>query len=796
MPYQLHTRNDVRLVRDGGDSILLSEPLAFAFLVILAVAGSAGVAADDLLLLLTPDLTPEKGKAEIARLASGVAGALGDDASIVRTGTAFALRPGLVELDVDVLDGEAPNPCPEFLAEFTIPDVPELDEWIAMTRRRVIPRTLDVKRERAWRRPRRYVPIVLAAAAVSAAAVYVATPSTMSGFSAGDPLLVADVQNETGDSLFDAGVATAMTVALQQSSHLRLYPRARLPGIYRLMQLPNTDTALTFALARQVAHRDHVRFVLGVEIARADDRYRIVARLADVASDDAVRTMSADAASKAEVLAALDDVLAATRRRLGESRRDVADRRLPLPLVTTPSLEALRSYAEGSTAWSKGRYDEARELWTRAVDLDTGFAMAYGALGVWYYYHHDRPEGERHMREAFSRAHRLTEWERLRLLANEAAFSGMRDSAIALDRVVANRYPNAITWYDLGTALMRAGRDSEAEAALTKSLAFDSTHASTYINLATVARSRQRYDEALAYYAAAARLDSLALYNGNINLEWGSSYVYLGRMAEAESAFTRMSRAPGLYDRNLGFRALAALAMWQGHVDRAIDWYRKAIDASVQNKAPLSELRNRLALAVAYRSIGRMTEANEELTRAVRLAQDRRIEPRMLAMVAATCVKLGRVADADAMLTLVRARVGVRDPTDAAAQAYVESLLALTRHRVDSALVYLGRAGDLPEDVQLNALASEVYRAAGQMDSARAATNRILDYRAFGVEAQEDFLRAPLVLGDLLLANQDTAGAIKQYQRVIDQRRGAQREVSDVAAARTRLATLRSASGR
>jgi hypothetical protein len=148
------------------------------------------------------------------------------------------------------------------------------------------------------------------------------------------------------------------------------------------------------------------------------------------------------------------------------------------------------------------------------------------------------------------------------------------------------------------------------------------------------------------------------------------------------------------------------------------------------------------------------------------------------------------------MLTLVRARVGVRDPTDAAALAYVESLLALTRHHVDSALVYLGRAGDLPEDVQFNALASEVYRAAGQMDSARAATNRILDYRAFGVEAQEDFLRAPLVLGDLLLANQDTAGAIRQYQRVIDQRRGAQREVSDVAAARTRLATLRSASGR
>jgi lipopolysaccharide biosynthesis regulator YciM len=93
-------------------------------------------------------------------------------------------------------------------------------------------------------------------------------------------------------------------------------------------------------------------------------------------------------------------------------------------------------------------------------------------------------------------------------------------------------------------------------------------------------------------------------------------------------------------------------------------------------------------------------------------------------------------------------------------------------------------------------LAAEVYRAAGNLDSARAAASRILETRAIGLEAQEDFLRAPLVLGDLAIAANDTAAAIKHYQQVVDRRRGAQLEVTDVAAARTRLAALRTSGGR
>ena len=798
MPFLLYTRKNVRLVAPNGrDAIPLDEPLLVAFLVVLAVVGSRGAAIDDLLLYLTPDLTAEKGKLELARLASVLREKLGGEATVVRTATAYALQSGVLELDVRVEDNEAPEPCADFLVTLDNRKTPELADWIRRTRLRVVPRDLTPSQTGSRRSRRRFAAIALAAVAVTAAGgAYVATPSAVQGFSAGDPLLVADIQNETGDTLLDVGVATAATVALQQSSRLRLYPRTRVRTIYGLMRIQNPDTTLTFALARQVAQRDHVRFVLGLEIARVGERYRVTGRLADVASEATVYTMAADAASKADILSALDDVLATTRRKLGESRRSVADHRLPLPFVTTPSLEALRSYAAGSAAWSKGRYSEARELWMRAVDLDTGFAMAYGALGTYSYYNHDRPDGERYMREAFSRSNRLTEWERLRLLGNEAEFSGMRDSAIAITRLTADRFPNAITWYDYGTILMRAGKTAEAEAALQRSLAFDSTRASTYINLASTSRSRGDFEHALAYYEKAARIDSLVLYNGNVNLEWGGSYVYLGRLAEAESAFTRMSRAPALYDRNLGFRALGSLAMWQGHADQAIVVFRKATDASVQDGSWLSEVRNRLFLSSAYRSVGRLREANDELTKTLTLARDPRIEPRVLAMIATSCIKLGRTADADTLLRMLRSRVGARDPSDSAAGAYLAGLVSLARRRVDSALVYLPRATRLPDDVALSVLAAEVYRAAGNLDSARAATSRILDQRVFGLEAQDDFLRAPLVLGDLAVAAHDTAGAIKHYQQVVDRRRGAQLEVTDVAAARARLAMLRTAGGR
>src|SRR6185436_9799803 len=181
-----------------------------------------------------------------------------------------------------------------------------------------------------------------------------------------------------------------------------------------------------------------------------------------------------------------------------------------------------------------------------------------------YYFNHNREEGERFFSEALKRMHRLSEREQLHLRESLAGFRGQEDSSIALTGLLASRYPEVSTWYNYGTGLMSAQRDSEAIVALKKALTYDPNHTNSYINLATVSKGLRRYEEALGYYASAQKTDSTALYRGSLNIEWGGTFVALGRLAEAESAFARVARNPRVGDRAFGLRSLGYLALWRG----------------------------------------------------------------------------------------------------------------------------------------------------------------------------------------------------------------------------------------
>jgi tetratricopeptide (TPR) repeat protein len=780
-------------------AVALDEPRLVALVVLLAVAGDAGLSDNELLLRITPDATAEHGRTELARLVAVTRLRMGSESAILRTGDGYAFAPGLVAMDVRVHAADMPQECADFLKGFKLPGSRELRDWLAATRWRVEPLGApavgggDVvgtgtSVSRRSRRRLAAVGIVLLVVVVTGSYLAMARPAQ--GFAVGDRLLVANVMNETGDTVFDAGIASAATVALRQSRRLQLYPRSRLPVVYHLMQIGNPDTALTFELAQEVAQRDRVRFVLGLRIARKGEGYRVSGRLADVGVAGRVMETSADASTRKDVLAALDEVLLSIRRQLGETRSEVVDSARPLPFVTTASLEALRAYGAGSEAWSRGEFALARELWLRAVDIDTGFAMAYGALGAGYYYGHERAEGERYYGEALKRSARLSERERLQIQGALVGYRGNLDSAIALSRMLAVGYPGVATWYEHGTSLLQAHRDSEAMSAFRTGLRYDSTHVGSYINLATAARRRDRLDEALGYYARAGQIDSTVLYRNNLNIEWGGTLVMRGRVAEADSAFHRMASGPRIADRALGLRSLGYLALWRGHPDEAVDYFRQATDATVQLKSPLGEARNRMLVAAAYRAQGRPRDAAEEVTKTLALMQAPVMEPLALTMLATSCVRLGRVADAERVLALLRTRVNRANTADVASEAYVAGLVDLLRHRGDSALLHARQATLLSQKIQRWTLLAESFRMVGQIDSARVAVLRVLAEPGFGYEGQEDWLRAPLVLGDLLLAQRDTAGAVKAYRRLLDQWRDAPPELPDIVAVRTRLALL------
>ncbi|MDQ6886132.1 MAG: tetratricopeptide repeat protein [Gemmatimonadota bacterium] len=798
--FQLRTLGPPSLTGPDG-SLSVGDPFLLALLVRLAVAGDTGVSEGELMLLLFPDATAEKARAGLTRLLGLARQHLGADSTIVGSPGRYTLAPGVLSLDVRLLPGTDPSAteCTRFLEGFALPGSPEFRHWLSETRRRVEPCPPEIATNplrRQWgSRGIRIATGVVLAAAVLGIGVHLTRSQGVKGFGTGDPILLADVRNDTGDSLFDIGLLSAATIELQQSGRLRLYPRSRLGAVYALMQIANRDTSLSYELAQEVAERDHVRFVLGLQVALDDGAYRVTGRLADVERREQVMETSAMAATKAGVLPALDHVLVTLRQRLGESRGDLADRLVPLPMVTTASLEALRSFAEGSAAWRKGNYRLAGELWHRAVDLDTGFAMAYGALGNWYYYHHDRPQGEHFYGEALKRSNRLSEGERLRLLEGQAGYRGNLDSSLALTRVIAQRYPSVTTWYNLGVNLLQRERSAEAMTAFRTALGFDSTHINSYINLASAANRLNRPDEALRYDAHAGLLDTTALYRNNTNHEWGGTLVRLGRLEEARAAYTRMSTSANVADRALGLRSLGYLALWRGHVDEAIELYRQATGAAAQTSAPLSEARNRLLLAMSYRFAGREREAGVEVGRVLEMLKTPQFEPAFLAMVANGCIRLGRVADAETVLRALRARVNRENAVDRAAESFVSGAISLARRKPDSALALARRARSLPIKAYVLRLEAEALYALGRSDSARAVLSRLLAEPTFGSEGQEDWLRVPLVLGDLLLAGGDSIAAATSYQRFLTQWREAPPSLPDVVAARAGLRALHIPSG-
>jgi len=726
--FTLVTLDRPRLTGPGGP-IALQDPRAFGLLVLLALAGEEGIPVDTLLLRLTPDLTPVRGRGALRTLAETLREHLG--ASAIRWGgETVTLAADVVSLDVRIADQPSSlGAGPAFLRGFALPDSPEFGDWLEAARPRVIrlrpaPRGLSARTIALG--------IGVAAAGVLAWWLLGPRPSEASRFSPGGMVVLTDVENATGDTIFDAGLTTAAIVALEQSGHFALLPRSRVRDALSRAGIPGPDSLLTLDRAREAAAREGVRFVIAPRIATEAGGYRLSAVVLDAFTDRLVKEASTVAESRAGVLPALDRVLREVRATLGERASAGQERNEPLPMVTTPSLEALRSYALGARAWREGDYDLAEEFWHRAVDQDTGFAMAYHSIGRSKALMHDRDSATYYFTRAFARSSRLTEWERLRLEESWATDRGDGDSAVRISRTIAERFPSGVSWYNYGTTLMQSNRCEEAVPAFERALALDSLSYHSHINLATCAR-RNNAALALRHYEHAAAINPAYL-NGNAGYELGGVLAQLGLVDSAARHFGRMAALPGLYDRTLAHRGLAFLALERGEGAEARSHFAAAVEIGKQQRAELSLVRGYLLLALADVLDRDTAAADTHIDEMLRIIRSQRIVPQMLAMAGWGMARAGRVRDAEAVLLRLR-QVSNGSTDDRGAEALLVGVIAVARgqpERADSAFTAGPEFGQ-PRLADL--MHARALDAMGRADSAERIRAEVSKTTIFGTEA-------------------------------------------------------------
>jgi tetratricopeptide (TPR) repeat protein len=237
-------------------------------------------------------------------------------------------------------------------------------------------------------------------------------------------------------------VTEAFRVDLAQSPKLTVVQPEYVQQVLMRMQR-DPRVPLDASLAREVAIRDGIKAFVAGDVAHAGTAFVISARLVATQSGEALVALRETAEDSSRILPAIDRLSRGMRQRIGGSLGSVqATERLED--VTTQSLEALRKYSLALRADRQGDTERAISLLREAVELDTGFAMAYRKLGVEL----SNSGGRRSQQiDAFTKAYnhrdRLTDRERyLTQAAYESYVNGDRDRSITAYRSLLDLSPN------------------------------------------------------------------------------------------------------------------------------------------------------------------------------------------------------------------------------------------------------------------------------------------------------------------------------------------------------------------
>jgi serine/threonine protein kinase/Tfp pilus assembly protein PilF len=197
-------------------------------------------------------------------------------------------------------------------------------------------------------------------------------------------IVLGDFANTTGDPVFDGTLRQMMGVELRRSPNLSVLSDARMSETLRLM-VRAPDAKLTPDVASEIGERAAGAAVVEGSIARLGRQYVLGVLARNCRTGDFLHEEQAPADKKEDVFKALGQMANRFRTLADESLPSVEKAPSMLTEVTTPSLEAWRSYnaamkaIQGTAAGVEGV-----SLLKRAIEMDPNFAMAYAVMGRIY----------------------------------------------------------------------------------------------------------------------------------------------------------------------------------------------------------------------------------------------------------------------------------------------------------------------------------------------------------------------------------------------------------------------------
>jgi eukaryotic-like serine/threonine-protein kinase len=522
-----------------------------------------------------------------------------------------------------------------------------------------------------------------------------------------DVLVLADFINTTGDPVFDVTLRVALAAQLEESPFLKIMSDDRVRLDLGLMgRSPNER--ITNDLARDMCQREGEKAMIGGSIASLGRNYAITLESTNCRTGDTLAREQLEAPDKEHVLEAVGKAAKGMRQKLGESLSSIQKLEPPRDRVTTVSLPAFQSFAQGVVLLRRGAFLEAIPLFQRAAELDPNFAMAWNYLGasnIGAGEYGPRMAGA--LARAFELRDRVTELERFQIAVQYFLFVTQEWSKAAETGDLWSRtYPrNHIAHHNFALAQRRQGEMEEALREDLEAYRIEPRNSFVHTVLVDIYAEFERFDEAK-------------------------------KVAETELAQNPDEAA--LHDR------LFRIASIQGDdaaAARQIAWFtsRREEYLGLQRQAEAAKVH------------GRLREADDFLRRASELRQRRSLPP-----------SPGRSAEEDALL-------GKCDSTRAASAPSAVAL-ALCGDAAQTSLALkrvVDASAQRPGDTLLNAIQLPMLRAASEFkrNQPEKAVDLLQPVKRYERRADVSYLR-----GLSYLRARKGAEAVAEFQKMIDRK--------------------------
>jgi tetratricopeptide (TPR) repeat protein len=405
-----------------------------------------------------------------------------------------------------------------------------------------------------------------------------------------DEILVADIENKTGEPIFDDTLRQALTIQLRQSPYLNVVSDDRIQESLRFMKRTPGEP-LTPEVAREICQRQSVRAMLQGSIGRLGESYVMAVNALNCANGDTLAAEQVQVSRRENVLGELGGAIRKLREELGESLASIERYDVPIERATTGSLDALKAFTLGVRAHSAGDYENAILHLERATTLDPDFALAFAQMST----SHSNLRAFDRARALAARAYelrdRVSERERLYIESRyHDGVTGDADQTLKVYELWAQTYPrDFVPWNNMSVILSEFGEYERALDPFRRAARLNPANSLTLANVAGTLLELGRFDE-----ARAAAEESIERFPNN-----ASAYATRLRLAcrdrdtSKRTAMLQEGRARRMPDV---MAAAISCAASEGRVDAA----RELSEEMIGMAAPRREVQARFKIELAF----------------------------------------------------------------------------------------------------------------------------------------------------------------------------------------------------